>query len=124
MTLKNVHNWDDLIYKTRVGQLGVAHLDVWDLYFRGSFDDAGVRPYFDVYDHRERNEGRLQWTVLLFLRIQDYIGSGDKNFKNFEVRINLALGRTPLTTKRPPDKRISNLQLHCERVDERLRWRW
>jgi len=50
MTLKNVNTWKDLIYKTRTGQAGVVHLGLWNLYFGGSFDDAGVGSRFDVYD--------------------------------------------------------------------------
>ena len=42
MSLKNVNTWKDLIYQTQVGQMGRSHLDLWDLYFGGSYDDAGV----------------------------------------------------------------------------------
>lgn len=42
MTFTNVTTWKGLIYQTRFGQLGVAHTDLWDLFFQGSYDDAGV----------------------------------------------------------------------------------
>ena len=42
MFYTNTTTWNGLIYQTRVGQLGVTHLDLWDLYFGGSYDDAGV----------------------------------------------------------------------------------
>jgi len=64
--LKNVNTWQDLIYHTQIGLLGVIHLDLWELYFNGSYDDAG-------------------WALLLLIRIRDFIGSGDINFQNFEI---------------------------------------
>ena len=56
MSLKNVNTWKDLIYQTQIGQTGRAHLNTWDLYFGGSFDDAGVGSHFGVYDRRESNK--------------------------------------------------------------------
>lgn len=49
MSLKNVDTWKGLIYQTQVGQMGRSHLDLWDLYFGGSYDDAGVSSFFDVF---------------------------------------------------------------------------
>jgi len=37
MSLRNVNTWRDLIYQTPIG-----HMNLWDFYFNGSFDDAGV----------------------------------------------------------------------------------
>ena len=53
MSLKNVNTWKDLIYQTQVGQMGRSHLNLWDLYFGGSYDDAGVGSFFDVHGRRE-----------------------------------------------------------------------
>ncbi|KAF9642923.1 Six-hairpin glycosidase [Thelephora ganbajun] len=66
MHLSNVSTWRDLIYQTQIGQLGLAHLDLWDFFFNGSFDDAG-------------------WTLLLFIRFRDFIGPKDGNFQYFET---------------------------------------
>lgn len=66
MYFTNVTTWKNLIYQTRIGQLGVTHLNLWDLVFGGSYDDAG-------------------WALLMFIRIRDYIGPGDPNFQNFET---------------------------------------
>jgi len=46
--------------------MGQAHLNLWDFFFDGSYDDAG-------------------WALLLYIRIRDYIGSKDANFQNFET---------------------------------------
>lgn len=48
MFLKNVTTWNNLIYQTQLGQLGLGHLDLWDFFFNGSFDDAGVCRYSNV----------------------------------------------------------------------------
>lgn len=43
MSLANVDTWSNLIYESQVGIAGNAHVDsAWDLYFGGSYDDAGV----------------------------------------------------------------------------------
>ena len=42
MYYTNVSTWKDLIYQTQQGQLGVAHTNLWDLFYQGSYDDAGV----------------------------------------------------------------------------------
>lgn len=68
MSLANVDTWRDLIYQSEIGTKGkTANSDWIDPYFVGSYDDAG-------------------WVVLLFIRIRDYLGSGDANFANFDVR--------------------------------------
>ena len=63
MSLKDVTTWKDLIYQTRIGQMGLTHLGLWDFFFNGSFDDAGVSCYLNVNDLRRPNEGRLMHTV-------------------------------------------------------------
>ena len=35
---------------------------------------------------RGLTKGAYQWALLMFIRIQDYIGPADPNFQNFEVR--------------------------------------
>ena len=110
MSLKNVNTWKGLIYQTRIGQMGRSHLNLWDLYFGGSYDDAGVGSFFNVRGHRECNEGRLQWALLLFIRIRDFIGSGDGNFQNFEVRTDFVIG--PRFTQRLSALQTSTSQVY------------
>jgi len=57
MSLKKGTTWKDLIYQTRIGQMGLTHLGLWDFFFNGSFDDAGVSCYLNVNDLRRPNEG-------------------------------------------------------------------
>ena len=110
MSLKTVNTWGGLIYQTQVGQLGLAHQNAWDSYFGGSFDDAGVGSYLDVYDHRKCNEGTPQWVLLLYIRIQDFIGSGDVNFQNFEVRVDFPTWRASHSTAEcASDKHVPSL---------------
>ncbi|KAF9790435.1 Six-hairpin glycosidase [Thelephora terrestris] len=66
MSYTNVSTWRNLVYQTQLGQLGVTHLDLWDIFFGGSYDDAG-------------------WALLMFIRIRDFIGPADPNFQNFET---------------------------------------
>ena len=42
MAFSNTNTWKNLIYQTQLGLLGVTHLDLWAIYFGGSYDDAGV----------------------------------------------------------------------------------
>ena len=90
--------------------MGRSHLDLWDLYFGGSYDDAGVGSFFDVYGRRERNEGGLQWALLLYIRIRDFIGPGDGNFQNFEVRTDFIIGAHH--TQRPSALQTSTSQVY------------
>ena len=87
MSLKNVDTWKSLIYDTKIGNLGVTQQSDWDIPFDGSFDDAGVGSSFDVHHRRECNKGQLQWVLLLFMRIRDFIGPEDEHFGAFEVWI-------------------------------------
>jgi len=57
MSLTNVDTWKSLIYDTKIGKLGVAQQSGWDIPFGGSFGDAGVRSYLNVYHPRECNKG-------------------------------------------------------------------
>ena len=43
---------------------------------------------------RGLTKGAYQWALLMFIRIQDYIGPADPNFQNFEVRTKFCLIRT------------------------------
>jgi len=63
MSLKNFTTWRDLIYQTQIGQMGLAHLNLWDFFFNGSFDDAGVGRHLNANDRRGPNDGRLTHTV-------------------------------------------------------------
>jgi len=87
MSLTSVDTWKPLIYDTKIGKLGITPQSDWDIPFGGSFDDAGVGSYFDVYHRRECNKEQLQWVLLLFIRIRDFIGPEDEHFGAFEVRI-------------------------------------
>ena len=63
MYLKNIATWKDLIYQSNIGQMGLAHLDLWDFYFDGSYDDAGVGCHLDGHDYRGSEQGRLTHIV-------------------------------------------------------------
>ena len=54
MSLKRITTWKDLIYQTQVGRMGLTHLNLWEFFFNGSFDDAGVRCYLNVNDRHGR----------------------------------------------------------------------
>ena len=92
MSLTNTDTWKSLIYDTKIGKLGITQQSDWDIPFHGSFDDAGVRPYLDVHHRRESDKLQLQWVLLLFMRIRDFIGPEDEHFSAFEVWIYFTLG--------------------------------
>ena len=85
MSLTNVDTWKSLIYDTYIGKLAVTGQSDWDIPFHGSFDDAGVGSHFYIHHRRECNKGKLQWVLLLFMRIRDFIGPEDEHFGAFEV---------------------------------------
>jgi len=64
----------------------------------------------DVRGHRECNQGILQWALLLYIRIRDFIGSKDGNFQNFEVRTCFVTGAH--CTQRPSVLQTSTSQVY------------
>ena len=58
MSLMNFDTWKGFVYETVIGKYAQEQTGSWiEGLFDGSFDDAGVGSYVDVYDRRERNKG-------------------------------------------------------------------